>query len=198
LQGGGNGVGQITIQFREFGVRLKFLPTVTPRGTIHLSVTPEVSALDYTNSLQVSGYTIPGLSVRRMQTDIELEDGQSFVIGGLIDNRITETIDKVPGLSKIPLLGKLFQSRSVQKNNSELLVLVTPEIVRPIQPGETRPDIKMPSEFLKGAPMSVPMNPAAGNKVAMPATVPVEQLLPLTPAVEAPETPAVENPAGKH
>jgi pilus assembly protein CpaC len=80
LQGGGSGVGQITIQFREFGVRLKFLPTVTPRGTIHLSVTPEVSALDYTNSLQVQGFTIPGLSVRRMQTEIELEDGQSFVI----------------------------------------------------------------------------------------------------------------------
>jgi pilus assembly protein CpaC len=177
LQGGGNGVGQITIQFREFGVRLKFLPTVTPRGTIHLNVAPEVSALDYSNSLQVSGYTIPGLSVRRMQTDIELEDGQSFVIGGLIDNQITETIDKVPGLSRIPLLGKLFQSRSVQKNNSELLVLVTPEIVRPIQPGETRPEVKMPAEFLKGAPVSVPANPVAGGKVAMPPSIPVEELM---------------------
>jgi pilus assembly protein CpaC len=197
LQGGGNGVGQITIQFREFGVRLKFLPTVTQRGTIHLSVMPEVSALDYTNSLQVSGYTIPGLSVRRMQTEIELEDGQSFVIGGLIDNRITETIDKVPGLSKIPLLGKLFQSRMVQKNNSELLVLVTPEIVRPIQAGERKPDIQMPSEFLKGAPLSVPQNPGAGGKVSMPATVPVEQLLPPAPAVEAPPAPVNETPAGK-
>ena len=195
LQGGGNGVGQITIQFREFGVRLKFLPTVTPRGTIHLSVSPEVSALDYSNSLQVSGYTIPGLSVRRMQTDIELEDGQSFVIGGLIDNQVTETIDKVPGLSKIPLLGKLFQSRSVEKNNSELLVLVTPEIVRPIQAGETRPDIKMSSEFLKGAPLSVPVNPAAGRKVSMPAAVPVEQLLPPPPAAEAPVN---DETASKH
>jgi pilus assembly protein CpaC len=194
LQGGGNGIGQITIQFREFGVRLKFRPTVTPRGTIHLSVTPEVSALDYSNSLQVSGYTIPGLSVRRMQTEIELEDGQSFVIGGLIDNRITETIDKIPGLSKIPLLGKLFQSRSVEKNNSELLVLVTPEIVRPIQAGETRPEIKMPSEFLKGASRSVPMNPAAGGKVSMPATVPVEQLLPPTLL----PTPVVEVGGDKH
>ena len=96
---------------------------------------PEVSALDYSNSLQVQGFTIPGLSVRRMETEIELEDGQSFVIGGLIDNRLTETIDKIPGLSKLPLLGKLFQSRSVQKNNSELLVLVTPEIVRPMRRG---------------------------------------------------------------
>ncbi len=197
LQGGGNGIGQITIQFREFGVRLKFLPTVTPRGTIHLSVMPEVSALDYTNSLQISGYTIPGLSVRRMETEIELEDGQSFVIGGLIDNRITETIDKVPGLSKIPLLGKLFQSRSVQKNNSELLVLVTPEIVRPIQPGEPKPEIKMPSEFLKGAPVTVPMNPGAGGKVAKPASVPVERLLPPAAAIEPPPTPTAEEPATK-
>jgi pilus assembly protein CpaC len=177
LQGGGNGVGQITVQFREFGVRLRFLPTVTPRGTIHLNVAPEVSALDYSNSLQVSGYTIPGLSVRRMQTDIELEDGQSFVIGGLIDNQITETIDKVPGLSKIPLLGKLFQSRSVQKNNSELLVLVTPEIVRPIQPGETKPDVEMPADFLNGAPTKVPTNPAGGEKLSLPPTIPVEQLM---------------------
>ena len=135
-----------TMQFREFGVRLKFLPTVTPRGTIHLAVTPEVSALDYSNSLQVSGYTIPGLSVRRMETEIELEDGQSFVIGGLIDNRLTETIDKIPGLSKLPLLGKLFQSRSVQKNNSELLVLVTPELVRRSRAGEEKPEIKMPGQ----------------------------------------------------
>ena len=198
LQGGGSGVGQITIQFREFGVRLRFLPIVTPRGTIRLSVTPEVSALDYTSSLQVSGYTIPGLSVRRMQTEIELEDGQSFVIGGLIDNRITETIDKIPGLSKIPLLGKLFQSRSVQKNNSELLVLVTPEIVRPIQSGEAKPEIKMPAEFLKGAALSVPVNPAAGGKVSMPATVPVEQLLPPPAAAEAPAAPVNDETATKH
>jgi pilus assembly protein CpaC len=205
LQGGGNGIGQITIQFREFGVRLKFLPTVTPRGTIHLSVTPEVSALDYTNSLQVQGYTIPGLSVRRMQTDIELEDGQSFVIGGLIDNRLTETIDKIPGLSKLPLLGKLFQSRSVQKNNSELLVLVTPEIVRPIQAGEPKPEIKMPGEFLKGAAMRSQENPPA-TKPVWPTTVPVEQLMPPSAAAEPPaaasaptnNTPANEEPMVKH
>ena len=176
LQGGGSGVGQITIQFREFGVRLKFLPTVTPRGTIRLSVTPEVSALDYSNSLQVQGFTIPGLSVRRMETEIELEDGQSFVIGGLIDNRMTETIDKIPGLSKLPLIGKLFQSRSVQKNNSELIVLVTPELVKSIPAGDAKPEIKMPADFLKGAAMTVPGNPAAGPKREWPATIPVEQL----------------------
>jgi pilus assembly protein CpaC len=200
LQGGGSGVGQITIQFREFGVRLRFLPTVTPRGTIHLSVTPEVSALDYSSSLQVQGYTIPGLSVRRMQTEVELEDGQSFVIGGLIDNRMTETIDKIPGLSKLPILGKLFQSRSIQKNNSELLVLVTPELVRPIQAGEKQPDVKMPGEFLKGAATSLPENPKNGAKSSWPATVPAEELQTpqLQAPVVAPEAPVVESSLGKH
>jgi pilus assembly protein CpaC len=198
LQGGGSGVGQITIQFREFGVRLKFLPTVTPRGTIRLSVTPEVSALDYSNSLQVSGYTIPGLSVRRMETEIELEDGQSFVIGGLIDNRLTETIDKIPGLSKLPLLGKLFQSRSVQKNNSELLVLVTPELVRPIAAGAQKPEIKMPGEFLKSAAMIAPENPAAEGKGSRLATIPVEQLQAAPVLPEPPAAAVVDNPVGKH
>jgi pilus assembly protein CpaC len=189
LQGGGSGVGQITIQFREFGVRLKFLPTVTPRGTIHLAVTPEVSALDYSNSLQVQGYTIPGLSVRRMQTEIELEDGQSFVIGGLIDNRMTETLDKIPGLSKLPLLGKLFQSRSVQRNNSELLVLVTPELVRPIAAGEVKPDVKMPGKFLKDAAFSVAGNPVSEEKPKRVMSVPVEQMMaPAAPLPVVPET----------
>ena len=82
IQGGGSGVGQITIQFKEFGVRLNFLPVVTPRGTIRLTVTPEVSSLDYANGLSISGYTVPGLATRRVQTEIELENGQSFVIAG--------------------------------------------------------------------------------------------------------------------
>jgi pilus assembly protein CpaC len=111
-----------------------------------------------------------------METQIELQDGQSFVIGGLIDNRLTETIDKIPGLSKLPLLGKLFQSRSVQKNNSELLVLVTPELVRPIAAGEKKPGIAMPGEFLQGAATGLPGNPAAEGKGSWPSTVPVEQL----------------------
>ena len=197
LQGGGSGVGQITIQFREFGVRLKFLPTVTPRGTIHLSVTPEVSALDYASSLQIQGYTIPGLSVRRMQTEIELEDGQSFVIGGLIDNRMTETIDKIPGLSKLPILGKLFQSRSVQKNNSELLVLVTPELVRPIPAGEKRPTVEMAGQFLKDANTTLPENPKAPVTGSWPTTIPVEQLQAPASVPETPAAQVADNQTGK-
>ena len=115
LQGGGAGLGAVTIQFREFGVRINFTPTVTPRGTIRLQVTPEVSSLDFANGLTFQGTTIPGLSTRRVQTEIELESGQSFAIGGLLDNRVTEQLSKIPGLGDIPFFGRLFRSRSLQR-----------------------------------------------------------------------------------
>jgi pilus assembly protein CpaC len=156
LQGGAGGVGQITVQFREFGIRVQFLPTVTSRGTIRLIVTPEVSSLDVANGLTVQGYTVPGLDIRRVQTEVELVNGQSFVIAGLMDNRLTETIDRIPGLASIPLLGKLFQSRSVNRSNSELLVLVTPEIVDPAKQGLEPPKLTFPKDFLKVPPMKVP------------------------------------------
>ncbi|MGA8026808.1 MAG: pilus assembly protein N-terminal domain-containing protein [Bryobacteraceae bacterium] len=173
LQGGGSGVGQITIQFKEFGIRLNFVPTVTPRGTIHLMVTPEVSSLDYSNGLTVSGYTVPGLATRRVQTEVELEDGQSFVIAGLLNNQVIETLNKIPGLASIPLLGKLFESRSLQKNNTELLVMVTPELVRPIPVGMKPPGVNMPLPFLKGTAQTAPQNP--GPSVTGPAPVLLKQ-----------------------
>ena len=150
LQGGGGGVGQVTIQFREYGIRIHFLPIVTPRGTIRLHVTPEVSSLDYANSLSVSGFTVPALATRRIDTEVELESGQSFAIAGLLDNNTTESLSKIPGLSSIPLFGKLFETRSVTKNNSELLVIVTPELVAPIAEGQALPDLPRPTPFLEG------------------------------------------------
>ena len=121
-------------------MRINFLPVVTPRGTIRLQVTPEVSSLDYANGLTFQGFTIPALATRRVQTEVELESGQSFVIAGLLDNRTTETLNKIPGLGDIPLLGKLFQTKAVSRNNTELLVMVTPEVVRPIPGTRPRPD----------------------------------------------------------
>jgi pilus assembly protein CpaC len=191
LQGGGAGVGQITIQFKEFGIRLNFLPTVTPRGTIHLLVTPEVSSLDYANGLTVSGFTIPGLDTRRVQTEIELENGQSFVIAGLLDNRMTETLNKIPGLANIPVLGKLFESRSLSKSNTELLVMVTPELVRPIPAVAKRPDVSMPVPFLKDAPQNAPQNPGPDVTGAAP-PLPTVNTLP----VEEFKSPAQANGAG--
>jgi pilus assembly protein CpaC len=130
---GGNAV---TIVFKEFGVRLKFTPTILSDGTIRLKVAPEVSALDFTNALTISGFSIPALSTRRAETEVELRDGQSFAIAGLIDNRLTENASKIPGLGDIPIIGKLFRSRSTNRANTELLVMVTPKLVKPLAPGQ--------------------------------------------------------------
>jgi pilus assembly protein CpaC len=179
---GGAGVGAVSIAFREFGIRLNFLPKITPRGTIQLQVMPEVSSLDYSNALTFQGYTIPALSTRRVQTEVELESGQSFVIAGLLDQRMTETLNRIPGLANIPLLGKLFTSRSQARNNSELLVIVTPEVVRPIPANQAIPELTFPEEFLKrdsDIPMHHPgMDKTGPVPVKPPAeTMPIEQLI---------------------
>jgi pilus assembly protein CpaC len=175
---GGAAAGAVTIQFREYGVRINFLPIVTPRGSIRLQVAPEVSSLDYSNALQFQGYTIPALATRRVQTQVELESGQSFVIAGLLDNTITETLNKIPGIGDIPLLGKLFQSRSRTRNNSELLVLVTPELVRPIPGGAALPEVRMPQEFLPGTATVAPRTPGSEITGAIPSP-PVKKDVPL-------------------
>jgi pilus assembly protein CpaC len=148
IQGGG-AAGSVTVQFREFGIRLTFLPELTASGSIKMHVNPEVSALDFANGVTLSGFLIPALSTRRVDTDVELMPGQSFVIAGLIDNRVAETVSRVPGLSSIPLLGEIFKSRKKDKNNTELLVLVTPEFPPVLQPGAKLPELKMPVEFME-------------------------------------------------
>jgi pilus assembly protein CpaC len=127
----GQGFTAVTIQFKEFGVKLKFTPLIEPNGNIHLRVVPEVSTLDFANSLSISGFTIPALSTRRADTEFELQDGQSFVIAGLMDNRVTNIVNKIPGLGDIPILGNFFKSKSAQKSNSELMVLCTARRVSP-------------------------------------------------------------------
>ena len=129
---GNQGSNAVTIQFKEFGIRLDFTPYITNSGSIRLRVAPEVSALDFANGLTVSGFTIPSLLARRAATVVELEDGQTFAIAGLVDNSIVESISKVPLLGDIPILGELFKSRDLRQNRSELLVLVTPRIVQPL------------------------------------------------------------------
>jgi len=120
-----SGIATVTIQFREFGVRLKFTPVIQPNGNIHLHVAPEVSTLDFADAVSVAGTTIPAISTRKAETEFELQDGQSFVIAGLMDNRVTDIANKIPGLGDIPILGNFFKSRSIQKSNSELMVLCT-------------------------------------------------------------------------
>ena len=147
LQGGANS-GAVTIQFREFGVRLTFTPQITENKTIRMHVKPEVSTIDFANALNFNGFTIPAIATRKMETNIELGEGQSFVIAGLLDNRVTESMSKIPGLSSLPILGNLFKSRDQSKTSTELIVMVTPEITLPIQAGDPKPMIAMPKEFL--------------------------------------------------
>jgi len=127
----GNGFTAVTISFKEFGVRLQFTPVIQPNGNIHLKVAPEVSTLDFANALTISGFTVPALSTRRAETEFELNDGQSFVIAGLMDNRVTDIYNKIPGLGDIPILGNFFRSKSISKTNSELMVLCTVHRVSP-------------------------------------------------------------------
>lgn len=142
----GAGFTAVTISFKEFGVRLQFTPVIMPNGNIHLKVAPEVSTLDFANALTISGFTVPALSTRKAETEFELQDGQSFVIAGLMDNRVTDIYNKIPGLGDIPILGNFFRSKSLQKSNSELMVLCT---VRRISPStETPPLPKNPKPFV--------------------------------------------------
>ena len=142
----GAGFTAVTISFKEFGVRLQFTPVIMPSGNIHLKVAPEVSTLDFANALTISGFTVPALSTRKAETEFELQDGQSFVIAGLMDNRVTDIYNKIPGLGDIPILGTFFRSKSVQKSNDELMVLCT---VRRVSPsGETNSGPKTPQPYM--------------------------------------------------
>jgi pilus assembly protein CpaC len=159
LQNSGTGVPVVTILFKEFGIRLDFTPTLTSDGLIHLKVLPEVSSLDYTNALTLSGFVIPSISVNRVQAEMDLRDGQSFAVAGLINDQVTNQLSKIPGLGDIPLLGKLFQSRNLNKSKTELLVLVTPHIVRSLAPGQLPPLPVFPRPFLPPAVVT-PETPA--------------------------------------
>jgi pilus assembly protein CpaC len=129
----------VTIQFRPYGVKLDFTPFVHPDGSIRLRVNPEVSALDYANSVKISGYTVPAISTRKADTEIELKNGQSFAISGLLDNRITDTLSKIPGIGDIPILGQLFRSKNLNHSVTELIVIVTPTVVDPLNAPGTQP-----------------------------------------------------------
>lgn len=183
VQPSANGSSAVSIQWREYGVRLNFLPVITPRGTIRLKVAPEVSSLDYTNAVTIQGFTVPGLSSRRVQTDVELDSGQTFVIAGLLDNQTTDNLSKVPGIASIPVLGKLFQSKNVNRTSNELLVIITPELVRPIPEGQATPEIQFPKTFLppnsKG-PLTQPgMDKTGPVPVKPPVTsLPFEEVVP--------------------
>ena len=150
IQGSNGGFTSVTIQFRPYGVRLEFTPFVNPDGSIRMRVNPEVSALDYTNAVTISGYTIPAISTRRADTEVGLQSGQSFGISGLLDHRVTDNLSKIPGIGDIPILGQLFRSKNLNHTTSELIVIVTPTIVDPLtnRPRQSEPTPAWPVPFL--------------------------------------------------
>jgi pilus assembly protein CpaC len=134
--------GAITVDYKQFGVKLDFTPTVLSEGRISLKVRPEVSQIDTTVSVTSNGVTVPGLSVRRADTTVELASGQSFAIAGLLQSSTNDLISQVPGLGSIPILGKLFSSTNYQNNKTELVIMVTPYLVQPTDSGKLRSPIE--------------------------------------------------------
>ena len=178
-QGSGANIG-VSIMFKEFGIRLNFTPTVNG-DRVHLKVRPEVSTLDYGNAVLLSGFRIPSLSTRRAETELELGNGQTFAIAGLMSNQMQNTMQKVPGIGDIPILGYLFRSQAAKRDQTELVVMITPEILPNNSPGVTPnlpsyPDTFLPPlSDLKGtrpAPAPAFTQPARSQAMA-PATAPV-------------------------
>lgn len=128
--------GTMSVEFKKFGVGLNFTPTVLANGVINLKIEPEVSQIDTANSVTVAGITIPSLIVRRLSTNVELKDGQSFALAGLLQSVSSENLNALPWINDVPILGALFRSTAFERRETELAVLVTPRLVRPMRPGE--------------------------------------------------------------
>ena len=151
---GSTGTSSFSVSYKEFGIRLGFLPKISPNGEIYLHVSQEVSELDFANAVILSGFRIPALKSRKAESGLQLADGQTFVLAGLLDNKVQKQVSKIPLLGDIPILGALFRSTRYINNETELMVMVTPKIVRPLnkeeipalptetmKPEETSPDL---------------------------------------------------------
>jgi pilus assembly protein CpaC len=204
----GSGTNSTTILFKEFGVRLSFTPTVLGGDLVHLKVRPEVSSLDFANAVTIDGFRIPALSTRRTETEVELRDGQTFAIAGLMNNTLNNTMSKIPGIGDIPIIGALFRSRAYQKNQTELVVMITPIIIRKGQMGASEglpslvepylgpPDRTYPNpDAYTGSPRYPANRPAPhGGREEAPAPAPEP---PVTPAPAQPVAPANVHPAAR-
>ncbi len=218
VQSGSNS-NAVTIIFKEFGVRLTFTPTVLGGDLINLKVKPEVSSLDFANAVQIEGFRVPALATRRTETEVELRDGQTFAIAGLMNNTLTNTMGKIPGIGDIPILGLLFRSKAHQKNQTELVVMITPTIIRKGQMGvsEGLPSLEAPymarpnkaypnPDPYTGSPRYTPSqpqpkegnNPAPRSKAdntTTPAPAPVTSSAPVAAPAPRPSTPPATSSA---
>ena len=212
VQAGQSG-NSISIVFKEYGIRLHFTPTILGGDLINLKVKPEVSSLDFTNAIVLDGFRLPALTTRRTDTEVELQDGQTFAIAGLMNNTLNSTIQKIPGIGDIPVLGLLFKSRAYQKNETELVVMITPTIIRRgstgvsqalpslVEPYMTAPSNTVPPPAPYVGSPRYPANqpaPRGGNQPApapqapqaAPVSRPIQGAVTLPPVL-APSTPAL-------
>ncbi len=194
VQPGGGGTA-VSITFKEFGVRLNFTPTVLGGDLIHLKVRPEVSALDFSNAIILEGFRVPALSTRRTETEVELRDGQTFAIAGLMNNTLTNTMSKIPGIGDIPILGLLFRSKAHQKNQTELVVMITPTIIRRGSTGVSQGLPSLVEPYLGAPNKSLPNPDPYVGSPRYPVTSPRAAAPAPTPAAPANGAPTKSAPA---
>jgi pilus assembly protein CpaC len=182
VQGGTGNSTAISIQFRPYGVKVDFTPTVNPDGSIRLKLSPEVSALDYSNSVTISGFTIPALSTRRADTEVEIQDGQSFIVSGLLDHRTTEIMSRIPGIANIPILGQFFRSKNFNHSVVELVIIVTATVVDPldssVESGPNEPKLVVPNLDIDAFDKSARGKSAARAPTSAPQPQPATQIRP--------------------
>jgi pilus assembly protein CpaC len=155
VQGGsGASSGAVTIEFKEYGVRLNFKPTIIDEDHIRLELEPEVSTIDFANGVKFQGFVVPALRTRRARTGIELRDGQSFALAGLLDNSETRSISKVPLIGDVPILGNLFKSTQFQKQETELVFIVTADLVKPVDRDDL-PNLRGIDGLKNGSPLGI-------------------------------------------
>jgi hypothetical protein len=201
VQGSGGGTS-VTIQFKEFGIKLNFTPTLVGDNLIHLKVRPEVSSLDFANGVSIQGFRVPALTTRRTETEVELQDGQTFAIAGLMNNTVSTTMSKIPGIGDIPILGLLFRSKQAQKAQTELVVMITPTILRRnstgvspsvpdiIEPylGPSKKTMPPPAPWSRGEDPQVNASPTSAPAPATPAAAPMSPPARVETAPAAPST----------
>ena len=163
VQGGGSGGNAVSVVFKEYGVRLNFKPTIIDEDHIRLELEPEVSTIDFANGVRFNGFVIPALRTRRARTGVELRDGQSFALAGLLDNNETKSLSKIPLIGDIPILGNLFKSSSFQKQETELMFIITADLVKPVN-SDDLPNLKGVDGLKGGSPLGV--EPAGGDGIS--------------------------------
>ena len=183
VQGGSSG-SSVSVVFKEYGVRLNFKPTIIDEDHIRLELEPEVSTIDFSNGVKFDGFLVPALKTRRAKTGVELRDGQSFALAGLLDNNEVHSLSKVPVLGDIPVLGSLFRSKSFQKNETELMFIVTAQLVKPTNPDDL-PQLRGIDGLKSGSPLGVePKGAEIQGKTGFSVTGQQTESAPATKAVE--------------